>query len=97
MLHGAARGGAAQSQRVGKTRGQMMIVAWTQLVVATAFLGIAIALRIWAARKYAKVREGIESSEFQEAFNALRASSDTAFMFLIMTLVWMANQAWSRL
>lgn len=71
----------------------MTIVAWGQLVGATAFLMTAVALRIWAARECAKVSEGIEGSELREAFDALRASSGTAFIFLIMALVWIANQA----
>ncbi len=74
-----------------------MIVAWGQVVATTAFLIIAVALRIWAARRYRKVRERIEHSEFRDAYDALRASSDAAFIFLIMTLVWIVNQAWSRL
>ena len=74
-----------------------MSLACGQLIVASTFLVTATALRIWAARRYAKVKEAIENSEFREAYDALRASSDTAFIFLIMTLVWIANQARSTL
>lgn len=74
-----------------------MSVAWANLGIATVFLVTATALRIWAARRYARVRERIESSEVREAYDALRASSDATFIFLIMTIVWVANQAISRL
>lgn len=71
--------------------------AWGQIILATAFLSVVVGLRIWAARKYAKVRERIDNSEFREAYNALSAAGDTAFTLLVIVLVWVATSAWTRL
>ena len=71
--------------------------AWGQIILATAFMAVVVGLRIWAARKYGKVRERIDNSEFGEAYNALSTAGDTAFLLLIIVLVWVATGAWSRL
>lgn len=72
-------------------------MAWGQIILAAVFMAAVVVLRIWAARKYARVRERVENSEFREAYNALSAAGDTAFVFLVITLVWVATDAWSRL
>ncbi|MBM2829321.1 MAG: hypothetical protein HW411_111 [Gammaproteobacteria bacterium] len=74
-----------------------MNVAWGEIILVTCFMATAIALRIWAAHKYVKVKDQIENSGLQEAYDALHAFSDTTFIFLIMALAWIANEALSRL
>lgn len=71
--------------------------AWGQIILATVFMLTVVALRIRAARKYAKVRKRIENTDLQEAYDAMSASGNTSFIFLIMTLVWIANEAWSKI
>ena len=74
-----------------------MSAAWGQIIMASAFLLIATALRIWAARKYVKVREHVENTELQEAWDALLGSSNAILMLLIMSLVWIANDALEKI
>jgi len=71
--------------------------AWGQLILAMVFMLTAVALRILAARKYAKVRERIENTDLQEAYEAVLASGNISFVFLVMTLVWIANEAWAKI
>ncbi len=74
-----------------------MNAAWGQIILASVFLLTVVILRIWAARKYAKVRERIENTDLQEVYDAILAAGNASFIFLIMTLVWIANEAFAKI
>lgn len=68
-----------------------------EVVLTFTFMITAVGLRIWAHRKFVRVKGRVSDAEFMAAYDALRTASDVAFTFLILSLAWIANSAWSKL
>lgn len=68
-----------------------------EVILTLAFMMTSVGLKLWAHRKFVKVKGRVTDPEFLEAYDALRTASDVAFIFLILSLAWLANSAWSKL